>query len=79
MAEAFQFPDEIEPTADLPEVKAEIEAKPADFEIEIEDDTPKEDRRRRNLPEEVVQDLEKDEMEQYDDNVKDRLKQLKKV
>ena len=79
MAEAFKFPDEIEQSADLPEVKAEVEAKPADFEIEIEDDTPKEDRRRRNLPEEVVQDLEKDEMEQYDDHVKDRLQQLKKV
>jgi ribosomal protein L32E len=79
MAETYQFPDEIEQTAELPEVKAEIEAKPADFEIEIEDDTPKEDRRRRNLPEDVVQDLEKDEMEQYGDEVKDRLKQLKKV
>jgi hypothetical protein len=75
----FEFPDEVEEKADIPEVKAEIEAKPVDFEIEIEDDTPKEDRRRRNMPEEVVQDLEKDELEQYDDNVKDRLKQLKKV
>jgi hypothetical protein len=75
----FEFPDEMEEKVALPEAKAEIEAKTPDFDIEIEDDTPKEDRRRRNLPEDVVQDLEKDEMDQYGDDVKDRLKQLKKV
>lgn len=75
----FVFPDEQEEKVETPEPKEEVEAKTAELNIEIEDDTPKEDRRRRNLPEDVVQDLEKDEMEQYDDAVKDRLKQLKKV
>ena len=80
MAESYQFPDEIEEKEqDLPEVKAEIELKTPDFEIEIENDVPKEDRRRRNLPEEVVKDLENDELSQYDEGVQERLKQYKKV
>jgi len=83
MAEAYQFPDEIESKQeldqDLPATKLEIEAKDADFEIEIENDVPKEDRRRRNLPEDVVKDLENDELSQYDEGVQERLKQYKKV
>jgi len=73
MTEAYQFPDEIESKQeldqDLPATKLEIEAKDADFEIEIENDVPKEDRRRRNLPEDVVKDLENDELSQYDEGV----------
>ena len=48
-------------------------------EIEIEDDTPPEDRGRQPLPKEIVEELEADELEDYSDKVKTRLKQMKKV
>jgi hypothetical protein len=67
----FEFPDEKE---------QKVEAAQEDnFEIEIEDDTPEVDRGRQPLPKNVVEELEKDEMEEYSDNVKTKLKQLKKV
>ena len=47
--------------------------------IEVEDDTPEEDRGREPLPKEIVEELEKDELEDYSDKVKTRLKQMKKV
>jgi hypothetical protein len=50
-----------------------------DFEIEIEDDTPPEDRGREPLPKELVKELEDDELEEYSEKVKVRLKQMKKV
>jgi hypothetical protein len=68
-AEDFKFPDE----------KEEVSAAADDFEIEIEDDTPEEDRNRQPLPKEMVQELEEDELEEYSEGVKARLKQMKKV
>ena len=68
-AEDFKFPDE----------KEEVSAAADDFEIEIEDDTPPEDRDRQPLPKEMVQELEDDELEEYSEGVKARLKQMKKV
>ena len=66
--------------------KKEIEQEEPDFEIEgeevelkVEDDTPPEDRNRSPMPKEIVEDLEKDELEGYSENVKERLKQMKKV
>ena len=50
-----------------------------EIEIEIEDDTPPEDRGRQPLPQELVKELEEDELEEYSDKVKTRLKQMKKV
>ena len=65
----FKFPDEIEMnTGD--DVK---------IEIEVEDDTPEPDRGREPMPKEVVEELEQDELEEYSDKVKVRLKQMKKV
>ena len=49
------------------------------IEIEIENDTPPEDRGREPLPKDLVQELEADELEEYSDKVKTRLKQMKKV
>lgn len=46
------------------------------FEIEVADDTPEEDRGRDPMPEEIVQNLEKDELEEYS---AEKAKQLKKV
>ena len=68
-AEEFQFPDE----------KEEMSAAADDFEIEIEDDTPPEDRNRDPLPKDIVDELEEDELEEYSEGVKTRLKQMKKV
>jgi hypothetical protein len=48
-------------------------------EIVEEDDTPEEDRGREPLPKEIVEELEKDELGEYSDKVKTRLKQMKKV
>lgn len=67
--EDFKFPDE----------KEEVSAAADDFEIEIEDDTPEEDRDRQPLPKEMVKELEEDELEDYSEGVKERLKQMKKV
>lgn len=47
--------------------------------IEIEDDTPAEDRGREPLPKELVEELENDELGDYSEKVKIRLKQMKKV
>ena len=69
--EDFKFPDESEGSA-----KAAAEEK---FEFEIEDDTPPEDRGREPMPKEIVDELDNDELEEYSDNVKTRLKQMRKV
>ena len=50
-----------------------------DFELEIEDDTPEQDRGRQPLPKEMVKELDEDELEDYSEKVKTRLKQMKKV
>jgi hypothetical protein len=67
----FEFPDEKETKA-----KSQVED---EVEFEVEDDTPESDRGRNPLPRNVVEELEKDEMEEYSENVKVRLKQMKKV
>jgi hypothetical protein len=54
----------------------ELEDKPI---IDVEDDTPPEDRGREPMPKEVVEELEADELEEYSEKVKIRLKQMKKV
>ena len=69
----FKFPDEVE-SKGKPSQNAEPE-----IEIEIEDDAPAEDRGRQPLPKPLVEELEKDELDQYDDNVKTKLKQMRKV
>jgi hypothetical protein len=68
--EEFKFPDEI------PADKAEAEP---EFEVKIEDDTPPEDRGRKPLPKEIVDELDKDDLEEYSEKVKKRLGQMKKV
>lgn len=70
MNEEYKFPDEKDEKA---------EAKPNDLEVLIEDDTPPEDRGRTPLPKEIVDELEKDDLEEYSDKVKKRLSQMKKV
>jgi hypothetical protein len=65
------------------EQKAKKESKSVqeelDFDLEIEDDTPPEDRNRDPLPDEIKEELEKDTLEDYSERVKNRMAQLKKV
>ena len=72
--EEFKFPDEIE---DDKKVAALAED---DIEVEIVDDTPEEDRQNATpMPKDIVDELEQDELEEYSEKAKLRLKQLKKV
>jgi hypothetical protein len=67
---------------DFDDFSYEIEADAVEAdkpEIEIEDDTPEADRGREPMPKELVEELEADELEDYSDKVKTRLKQMKKV
>ena len=68
----FEFEFETEDATPAPEV----DDKP---ELEIEDDTPEQDRGREPMPKEIVDELEADELEEYSEKVKLRLKQMKKV
>lgn len=71
----FKFPDE-----ETEEVKAKVKAEESsEIEIEIEDDTPPEDRNKTPMPKPLVEELEKDELDSYDDAVKEKLKQMRKV
>ena len=70
--------EEKEVAAPQQEEKAEAKGKP-EADVEVIDDTPEEDRGREPLPKELVQELEADELEDYSDKVKTRLKQMKKV
>ena len=75
----FEFEVEGAETQETEKVKEkEARGKP-EVDIEIEDDTPPEDRGREPLPQELVQELETDELEDYSEKVKTRLKQMKKV
>jgi hypothetical protein len=49
------------------------------FEVEEEDDTPPEDRNKEPLPDDMVETLENDTLEDYSERVKQRMSQLKKV
>jgi hypothetical protein len=67
-ASEYKFPDEV----GAPQAEPE-------FDIEVEDDTPPEDRNRTPLPAPLKEELERDELDQYDDTVKEKLKQMRKV
>jgi hypothetical protein len=68
---------EVEAKKEKNEVKVEIKAD--DIDLEIEDDTPPQDRGREPLPKEVVEELEKDNLDDYSERVKQRMAQLRKV
>ena len=85
----FEYPDDDEIPAAKPaeekEVKVsaekneiKVETKANDIDLEIEDDTPPEDRNKEPLPKEVVEEIEKDTLEDYSERVRTRLSQMKK-
>lgn len=65
--------------ADTNEDLKDVAPKDDDFKVEIVDDTPSEDKGRQPLPKEIVDELDKDDLEEYSDKVKKRLAQMKKV
>ena len=75
----FEFPDEIEERESSSAATQQEETDEGKFEIEIEDDTPPEDRNREPLPEPIKEELERDEIDEYDDKVKEKFKQMRKV
>lgn len=76
--EEFTFPDEAVPEQAENAAPAE-KASSDDFKVEVVDDTPPDDRGRVPLPKKVVDELEKDDLEEYSEKVKKRLGQMKKV
>jgi hypothetical protein len=68
--EEFEFPDEIEAKANK-----QAAAEDDKFEVEIEDDTPPEDRGRKPMKE-PVEDPTEDELASYDEKVQSRIKKF---
>lgn len=78
----FDFPDEKEVNIvgkGNKENDVNVDIGTDSFEIEIVDDTPPQDRNRKPLPKEIVDELEGDELTDYSEKVKTRMSQLKKV
>ena len=71
--EKFVFPDEKE----IEKVEIEKEA-PTEIHIDIEDDTPEEDRGRQPIPKEMIEKIENDELEEYTEKQTLAMAQLKK-
>ena len=73
--EEFKFPDEVEDQG------KPVDTQEATDEVEyvVEDDTPNEDRNAKPLPDEVKEELEKDNLMDYSNKVKMRLEQMKKA
>jgi len=68
---------EIKTKQEKTEVK--VETKADDIDLEIEDDTPLQDKGKEPLPKNLVEELENDNLEEYSDRVKTRMAQLRKV
>jgi hypothetical protein len=87
----FEYPDDDEITGSKVPDEKEVDLEPKqaepkketkvqdELDLEIEDDTPPEDRNRDPLPKEVVEEVENDDLTSYSDKVKTRLSQLRKM
>lgn len=75
--DVFKFPDDAEQAS--AEAAPEKEQAEEEFKVELADDTPIQDRNRKPLPKEIVNELEQDDLEDYSEKVKKRLSQMKKV
>jgi len=70
---------DVEVAEKAPKKEVKPEQLELDFDIEVEDDTPKADRNRDPLPENIKEELEADTLDEYSDRVKQRMGQLKKA
>ena len=68
----FEFPDELE---EKKKAKAQAATEDDKFEVEIEDDTPPEDRGRKPMKE-PVEDPTEEELASYDEKVQNRIKKF---
>lgn len=71
--ENYKFPDEIEKKVDEP-----VESEEG-FEIEVEDDTPVQDKGRKPSQPEFVEELEKDELDEYSAEAKKKIDGFRKI
>jgi hypothetical protein len=76
--EEFEFPDEIEAKKAAAAGEQDSESDD-DFEIEIENDTPPQDRNRKSVDPEVVEALEDENLEKFNNDQNAALKEAKKV
>jgi hypothetical protein len=74
----FEFPDEIEAKKSADPVEFEAED-PDAFEIEIENDVPPEDRNRKAVAPEVVEALEEENLEKFNNDTQAAIKEAKRV
>ena len=73
--EEFEFPDEVE----AKKAAAPAEDSEAEFEIEVENDTPPQDRNRKPVEKEVIDALEDEDLEKFNNDQNAALKEAKKV
>lgn len=76
MASEFKFPDEIDNEENLTDEQQKVDD---ELEIEIEDDTPEQDRNKPALAKETKEELYNDELEDYSAKVKKKLIQMKRL
>ncbi len=77
----FKFPDEIDDDKEVTNLDegGKVDGDDKGFDIEVEDDTPEQDRNAVPLDKETVEELEKDDLKDYSKKVKQRIDQMKKV
>ena len=74
----FKFPDEIDEGKTVDQINQDVENE-GKFDIEIEDDTPEQDRGRKPSDPDFVQKLEQDELDEYSEAAKKKINEFKKV
>jgi hypothetical protein len=75
--ENYKFPDEVE--NEEVESKGKPEDEEESFEVEVEDDTPPQDRGRTPSQPEFVEKLDKDELDEYSESAKQKIAGFRKI
>ena len=74
----YKFPDEIE-DKEVESKGKPVEEKEDDLQVEIEDDTPPQDRGRTKSEPEFVEQMEKDELDEYSEAAKQKIAGFRKI